>query len=162
MMTKILDFSRPLRPDKSRQNVEQVLKQTLAIVADLAQMKKITISSRAGQNLPLVIADPNLLKQALINLLKNAIEASPEGEEVEIRAYSSHQRMIIQVADHGEGLRPEVREEIFQPFFTTKYGGTGLGLPIVQKIVEAHQGQIEVLDNEKRGSIFRVSLPLAR
>jgi len=110
--------------------------------------------------LPLVSLDPLLLKQALMNLLKNAVEASPEGESIEMEIYSRPRRLLIEVRDHGCSFPPGKRQEIFQPFFTTKSGGTGLGLAIVQKIVQAHQGEIEVLENGGKGSIFRISLPL--
>ncbi len=160
MMGKILDFARPLQPEKSMENIKQVTEQALAIIDDFAQRKKITMALRTAPSLPFLPVDPSLMKQALINLLKNAIEASPEGEEVEIRAYSQHRGMLIEVRDHGCGLPLGRNREIFQPFFTTKREGTGLGLSVVQKIVEAHQGQIEVLPNGKKGSIFRISLPL--
>jgi signal transduction histidine kinase len=98
------------------------------------------------------------MKQALINLLTNAIDASPEGEIVTVSSYQKGGKIIIDVSDHGCGVPIDRKEEIFSPFFTTKEHGTGLGLPIAKKIVEAHNGSMEVLENRQKGAIFRVML----
>jgi two-component system, NtrC family, sensor histidine kinase HydH len=115
---------------------------------------------KISPHLPEVFLDPLRLKQVLLNLLLNAIEASPEGESVGLDLYHKRKNIIIDVRDHGCGLPPGKKEEIFSPFFTTKSKGTGLGLPIAKKIVEAHEGMLEVLENPAKGVTFRVIIPM--
>jgi two-component system, NtrC family, nitrogen regulation sensor histidine kinase NtrY len=107
-------------------------------------------------------ADADLLEQALINLLRNAADAAA-GEpqpRIGIDCRAEHDQCIIEVCDNGPGLDPAQREQIFVPFFTTKPGGSGIGLSLARRIAQAHGGQITVLANEPRGSVFRLTLPL--
>jgi signal transduction histidine kinase len=99
------------------------------------------------------------MQQVLINLIQNAVEASPEGATVTVCTAQKGAGVLIEVVDSGAGIPPEKKDEIFRPFVTTKRGGTGLGLPIAKKIVEAHQGRLEVLDTPDRGVTARVTLP---
>ena len=101
------------------------------------------------------------IKQVLINLIMNAIQASPKGEIVMVNLHRQKREIIFDVVDCGSGISTDQRSEIFSPFFTTKKEGTGLGLSIVKKIVDAHKGRIEVLDNPGAGVTFRVVLPIA-
>lgn len=96
----------------------------------------------------------------LINLLTNALDSSPQGMPVTVNAYRTETDLIVEVVDHGAGIPQKQRHLVFDPFFTTKVHGTGLGLPIVKKIVDAHQGMLEILDNADQGLTFRVVLPL--
>jgi signal transduction histidine kinase len=118
--------------------------------------------------LPPLWGDKGLLAQALFNILANGVEAMPEGGSVELRARLSpfcsvngsiHRMLEIQVIDRGAGIAQENRERVFDPFFTTKANGTGLGLALAHKIVNAHGGAIEVSSQPGRGSTFTVSLP---
>jgi two-component system nitrogen regulation sensor histidine kinase NtrY len=105
--------------------------------------------------------DPDLLEQSLINLLRNAADAAADqpAPRVEIECRVERGHCIIEVRDNGPGLTAEQREQIFVPFFTTKPGGSGIGLSLVRRIAQAHGGRITVLANEPRGSVFRLSLP---
>jgi two-component system nitrogen regulation sensor histidine kinase NtrY len=109
-------------------------------------------------------ADPDLLEQALINLLRNAADAAATGPQphIGIHCRIEHDQCIIEVRDNGPGLDPAQREQIFVPFFTTKPGGSGIGLSLARRIAQAHGGQITVAANEPRGSVFRLTLPLRR
>jgi signal transduction histidine kinase len=100
------------------------------------------------------------MKQVVINLVANAVQASPEGGEVVVSGHMNDGSLTIDVIDSGCGIPPDKREEIFSPFYSTKKEGTGLGLPIVKKIVEAHRGSIEILDNPEKGLTFRVTVSL--
>ncbi|MHC1724905.1 MAG: PAS domain-containing sensor histidine kinase [Syntrophobacteraceae bacterium] len=104
--------------------------------------------------------DPMRMKQAIENLLMNAIQASPEGSAVSIRTHCGRRGLIVEVIDSGPGLPKEKREEVFSPFYTTKKEGTGLGLPIVRKIVDAHGGKVRIIDNKGQGLIFRIEIPI--
>jgi two-component system sensor histidine kinase HydH len=154
MVQEMLDFSHPLELNRSPKDIKQVVTQSIAIIAYAAQKKKVEVQSQFSQNPLLVSIDDLRLEQALINLLINAVEASPEGETVRVDSYENRGDLFIDVSDCGRGIPPDKREKIFLPFFTTKRGGTGLGLAIVKKIVEAHQGQLEVLDNPGTGLTF--------
>jgi nitrogen fixation/metabolism regulation signal transduction histidine kinase len=102
--------------------------------------------------------DPMLMARVMMNLVQNALDASPGGEPVEIRVGRESDFGVLQVADHGVGLTEEARRRLFQPYFTTKAHGTGLGLAIVKKIVLQHGGEIVARDNPPRGTVFCVRL----
>jgi signal transduction histidine kinase len=160
MVEEMLDFSRSLELHRSEKDVNQLVSQSIEIVAPIAQGKNIELRNESSPSLPLVSIDDLRIKQVIINLLMNAIEASSEGEIIRVWSYEKRKNLFIEVIDHGCGIPAEKREEIFVPFFTTKQGGTGLGLPIAKKVVEAHQGYLEVLNNSEKGSTIRVAIPL--
>jgi signal transduction histidine kinase len=159
MVKDMLDFSRPLELHRTQEDITEVISQSLAIVSDLAQERNVRVEWQPPQNLLVTSLDETRIKQALINLLTNAIEASPEGETVAVYSYQKGRKIIIDVCDRGYGIPVDKREEIFSPFFTTKKNGTGLGLPIAKKIVEAHKGYLEVREHREKGVIFRVIVP---
>ncbi len=161
MVKDILDFSRPLELHPSRGDLNQVLHRSVGITAELALRKGVLVQTRSLPNLPSFSFDLQRAEQAFINLLINAVEASAEGETVIVSTYRRGGKAIVDVTDHGCGIPPDKTEEIFFPFFTTKKEGTGLGLPIVKKIVEAHRGTIEVIKNPDKGLTFRMIIPIA-
>lgn len=158
MIKEMLDFSRPLELHRSKEDMREVIRQSLAIVSDFAEGRKVKVEWQFSGDLPLVSIDAARMKQALINLLMNAVEASSEGEAVTVQSYQKWRNLIVDVSDNGCGVPIDKKEEIFSPFFTTKESGTGLGLPITKKIVEAHDGSLEVLENLEKGAIFRIIL----
>ena len=160
MLKEILDFSKPLELRRSQEDIRKVINQCTDLISDLAQQRKVNIENQCPQNLPLVSFDAPRIKQALINLLINAIDASPGGETVKVYSNVKQKRLMIEVTDNGSGIAINKKEEIFVPFFTTKRDGTGLGLPIAKKIVEAHRGYLEVLPNHEKGVTFRVMIPV--
>ncbi len=104
--------------------------------------------------------DPELVKLAIGNLVQNALQASSSGSEVELRADLNGDLVRILVADHGEGIQPQHLENIFNPFFTTKTNGVGLGLAIVSKIIDEHHGRVNVFSEPGAGTTFEVLLPV--
>ncbi|MEW6160373.1 MAG: ATP-binding protein, partial [Verrucomicrobiota bacterium] len=117
--------------------------------------KKISVQVNA-QSLT-IEADEPLLRQALFNLVLNAVQAAePEGR-IEVRVQRTDDGALLEVCDNGPGVLPEHRNEIFKPYFTTNPAGTGLGLAVVKQIVLAHGWEIQCLANEPRGAIFRIS-----
>jgi signal transduction histidine kinase len=100
------------------------------------------------------------MEQVFINLLTNAAQASQPGEPVTVATRMKEHNVEITVMDHGSGIPPEKRETIFNPFFTTKQTGVGLGLAIVAKIVDGHRGKVTVESELGRGSTFRICLPI--
>ncbi len=159
MVEEMLDFSRPLGLHRTKKDVTQLVNQSIDIVAPIAQKKNVNLWAENLQSLPLVSMDDLRMRQVMINLLMNAVEASSEGEIVKVCSYTNKKNTIVEIIDYGCGIPERKREEIFVPFFTTKQGGTGLGLPIAKKIVEAHSGYLEVLNNSPKGTTFRVIIP---
>ena len=160
MVKAMLEFSRPLQLEQSKENINKVVSQCLLILSEVIQRRKVKVQNQCVQELPLMSFDPDRMKQVFINLLANAIEASPEGETVSVDCYKKRKQLIVDVSDQGCGIPAGKKKEIFYPFFTTKRDGTGLGLPIAKKIVEAHQGSLEVFDNPTKGVTFRVIIPV--
>lgn len=112
--------------------------------------------------LPEIDFDPLLIKQALINLLKNAYEAMNESGTAIVHVSRDNQLVLISVTDHGGGLNPSFADSIFEPFITSKNGGSGLGLVITKQIVEAHQGTIQCVSRPDDGCTFTISLPVTQ
>ena len=161
MVKSMLDFSRPLELECSKGDMGQLVDECLAIVAPLAKEKKIKLCSHLDPGAPAAAyLDFMRMKQVLINLLTNAVQASQEGDDVIIGCDTQRGNLLINVTDYGCGIPPDKKEEIFSPFYTSKKEGTGLGLAIVKKIVEAHQGRIEISDNPGKGITFRVEIPI--
>jgi signal transduction histidine kinase len=160
MVKDMLDFARPLIICKDMYRIDQLVEESLAVVRELASQKQVALERETIGEIPSAPLDAERLKQALINLVVNAVQASPPGKTVTVRLHRRKAgELSIDVIDCGCGIPPEKRMEIFQPFVTTKKEGTGLGLPIAKKIVEAHDGRLEILDNREEGSIFRITLP---
>ena len=159
MVKNMLDFARPLELDRSREDIERVIEESLSVVESAAREKMVQIRRLSSPNLPFISVDAMRMKQVIINLVINAVQASPEGETVIVRSHYKGENLAIDIVDQGFGIPSEKREEIFYPFVSTKKGGTGLGLAIVRKIIEAHKGQVRIFDNPKRGVTFRVLIP---
>lgn len=114
------------------------------------------------ENLPLVEMDAQLMKQAIVNIIKNAYEATEVPGVIELRIFSQRQCLHISITDHGGGLDPAIASSIFQPLITTKTGGSGLGLVITQQIVESHQGTITCDSRPGDGCTFTITLPFSQ
>ena len=109
--------------------------------------------------LPEIEADPEQLKEVLVNMIVNACEAMEQRGNIEIMEHKGDKTIFIEIRDNGPGIPEPLREKIFQPFFTTKEDGTGLGLSIATRIVEEHRGRLSVSSNEGRGTVFTIILP---
>jgi two-component system, NtrC family, sensor histidine kinase HydH len=162
MARDMLDFSRPLKLDLTHGDLNEFLRETLVIVDFQAREKNVALEAEFSASLPYVEFDILRMEQVFINLVVNALQASPKGEKVLIRTYQGGGRVYIEVVDHGPGIPVQDREKIFSPFFTTKKEGTGLGLPIALKVLNAHGGTLEVLQTSEKGAALRVGLPLKR
>jgi PAS domain S-box-containing protein len=125
-----------------------------------AEKAKVNLVLRVAEGLSLVALDERLMKQALLNLVKNALAAMPGGGELKLSADSSDEEVILSVEDSGLGISEEDLPKIFEPYFTTKDNGTGLGLTITFKIVREHGGEISVASRPGLGSTFAIHLPV--
>jgi signal transduction histidine kinase len=125
-------------------------------------MSGVRVVCRPAASVPELYVDAEQVKQVLLNLVLNAIQASSAGEEIELRTCREEGNVVFEIADQGAGIAAENIERIFNPFFTTRSGGTGLGLSIAYRIMTQHDGQITVRQNLERGTTFRVALPLTQ
>lgn len=155
-LNEFINYSRPREVRRAATSLNSVVAEVArALTYDLEE-KKVKLQVVAD---PLTIeADEQLLRQALFNLVLNAIQAVPENGEIQIRAgRQNHNGAFIEIADNGPGIAPENRNEIFKPYFTTHAEGTGLGLAVVQQIVLAHGWEIACVPNQPSGAIFRIT-----
>jgi two-component system sensor histidine kinase HydH len=162
LLSSFLDFARPRPPQYQTIDLSGTLDSVIALAAHAVDRKPIILRKEAPANLPALECDPEQLKQVLLNLLINAIQASPNGSDVIVTARHERSKVFIQVKDGGCGIAPENREKIFDPFFTTKESGTGLGLSVAHQIIEQHGGILTAEANPDRGMTFSVVLPLRR
>lgn len=143
----------------------QLVEEMVDFFGPTARQSNIEIKCYVPSDLPPACLDVNQFKQALLNLMLNAAQAMPGGGELTITAHlcPEAERPTIELCliDTGQGMAPEVAAKVFQPFFSTKPGGSGLGLPIVRKIIEAHGGRIEVQSEVGKGTKFTLRLPAA-
>lgn len=171
-ITKIIQHLLGLvrKPERRGLNIEHVLKNMLDLLDYQIQKQSVKVVKEMGDNLPLVIGDPDQLQQVFLNLTLNAIQSMPKGGRLCLSASlktisregleeKPRQYMEICVEDTGAGMEREVIEQIFNPFFTTKDTGTGLGLMVTHGIVQDHEGWIEVKSQVGKGSVFKVYLP---
>jgi signal transduction histidine kinase len=159
LISNFLDFARPLQLHPVTADLRAVIADVVRQQGDLANKMGVSIGVQETPDLTSFSFDPELLKIALSNLLQNAIQASQAGQTVEIRAEPLKESVRIYIIDYGEGIAPEHLENIFNPFFTTKPQGVGLGMAIVSKIVDEHQGLIHLASHPGQGTTFTVTLP---
>jgi two-component system sensor histidine kinase HydH len=159
----LLEIARPHEPLIESTPLGPVVARALDFVDAQARQKGITIGRvLSGDPWP-ARCDPAQMYQVALNLIVNALQILPAGGEITVRTLPPHNgRVSFEVSDNGPGIAPELRERIFAPFFTMREGGTGLGLALVQRIVQAHQGTVSVDSELGRGTTFRVELPAAR
>ncbi len=160
LLTDFLDFARPRPPKYQPVDVNSLINSVIKLAAHGVGSKAITLRSDVAPQLSPIDGDPELLKQMLLNLVMNAIQAMPDGGEVTISASSQDAKLLIRVQDHGCGILPGFRDKIFDPFFTTKDGGTGLGLPVAHQIVEQHGAILTAEANPDFGMTFSALLPV--
>ena len=140
-----------------------LIRQVIALLENLAQTKEIQLTLKSRNETTLLSADENELKQLFMNLLLNSIEATPRGGSVEVSLEeASDSKLCVSVSDNGLGIPPERLGKIFQPFFTTKKAGTGLGLATCKRIVLDHGGEIRVESEVGKGTRFHIDFPLNR
>jgi simple sugar transport system ATP-binding protein len=157
VVSDFLDFSHPLKFHRTNACVKDVIDSALRNTP-LENYPDIEVDLSGVDGNIGHLMDYNLMQQAVSNLVLNALESSRPGQRVEIKSYSRNNRLFIEVQDHGSGIDVDTQKKIFDYFFTTKNSGTGLGLPIVQRIVEQHNGSISVESTLDKGSLFRIEI----
>ena len=160
MVNDMLDFGHPMELQKNRENINDLADECVDISQPIAESYKVEIFTEFDTGLPLVFIDRNRIKQVIINLITNALQASPPGEKVLVKTGFGENVILMEISDYGKGIEKENLEKIFQPFYSTKKSGTGLGLAIVKKIIDAHGGIVSVRSNHDKGVTFSLRLPV--
>jgi protein-histidine pros-kinase len=159
LLKEYRSFARPQRFRSEPTDLRRIVREVLAHEARSYGAADIEVRTEFSERLPAVAADEERMKQVILNLFKNAVEAMPEGGVLTCRLCALESRVILEVNDTGAGVPEGV--DVFQLFRTTKPQGTGLGLPIVQQIISEHKGAIDYVSERGKGTTFRISLPVA-
>ena len=159
LVTRFLDFARPLALRLEQAEIAEVIDEAVAQVEKHTPPLDVSIYKNYSPDISPFLFDRQLIERVLYNLLLNAAQASPPEGSVTVKTRLVGDTVEVDVIDRGTGIAPKDRESIFNPFFTTKPSGVGLGLAIVSKIVDEHGGQITVESEPGAGSVFRVFLP---
>jgi signal transduction histidine kinase len=163
IVRQFLEFSRPPELSKSRIRMEKLIKETLGLQSYLLEQHSVRVVLQCDADLPTIAGDAEQLKQVMINLVNNAIEAMSHGGELRItvarRWRADRPHAFIRFADNGPGMPTDVQQRIFEPFLTTKAGGTGLGLCIAATIVARHGGNLALESSTSRGTEWALWLP---
>ncbi|MCU0588489.1 MAG: ATP-binding protein [Syntrophobacteraceae bacterium] len=166
MFSDLLNYSKPLEIQRQDVRAEDLLERCMQALEGELATRAIRVERAMEPDLPPFIADPDKVEQVLLNVMKNAIEASPQGAWIQVACSSEESAaggtVTIAVTDQGTGISQRNLKMIFQPFFTTRKKGTGLGLSIVKKIMDAHRGVMLVESEEGRGTIVRLTFPGVR
>ncbi len=156
----LLNFAKPQEPRFNPVDITTLMQHTLKLTEPDFREKNIRVEARFDETIPPVMADGDMITQALLNILINASEAMENGGKLTITVRKNHEQSVhIFIEDNGKGISPADLRKIFDPFFTLKSGGSGLGLAIVYRIIENHHGEIEVTSQPGKGTTFKINLP---
>jgi two-component system, sporulation sensor kinase E len=159
IITQFLQAIRPTQPQLRLASLNEVVRDTLDLLRPELENRGLVVREKLAADLPQSPLDPGQMKQVLVNLVKNAMQAMSRGGTLTLRTGEGSDGVWVSVADTGGGIPQEQINRIFEPFYTTKKKGTGLGLMIVQRIIREHGGRIEVESSVGQGASFRVWLP---
>jgi signal transduction histidine kinase len=156
---KYLDYARPAAPELRPADLNEIVRSAVDLVAKSAAKSRVSFETRIGAARPRVRADPAQIQQVLVNLFLNAAQVQPQGGRVEIETADAADGVAVTVRDRGPGLPDVPVERLYEPFYTNREGGTGLGLHVSRRIVRSHGGQLEAANAEGGGARFRLVLP---
>jgi two-component system NtrC family sensor kinase len=157
---ELLAFARPAAPALAPTYGNAVVQRAARLVQPAADRAGVVIDVRCGEANPHFLADEELLNQALVNVLMNAIEATPDHGHIDVTTHVEAREFVIAIADSGRGIADHDLENVFKPFFTTRHTGTGLGLPISRDIVQRHGGRLALQSRVGEGTIVTIHLPV--
>lgn len=160
LVTDFLQFARPRSSELLPMPPGEIIESVVKLASKQADKSRVQIDVTVNDALPQVMMDAEQMKQVLLNLILNSIEAMPDGGRLMISAHQRGDGLEITVQDTGKGIDPAVRDSLFSPFVTTKARGTGLGLAIAHRLVDQHGGRITADDMIGGGAVFRIQLPL--
>jgi two-component system sensor histidine kinase HydH len=160
IITDFLNFAKPKSPYLTACKIEDVLEKNINFLASQIQEEGYIIKKHYDNDLPEINADADMLYQAFLNIFINAMQAMPEGGIIYVKVSAGENALTIMFEDEGEGIPEDIMEKIWDPFFTTKAKGTGLGLGIVRNIIESHEGSVSIGNKPDTGAIVKVILPV--
>ncbi len=165
IVQNFLEFSRPPKLKIQSVSPSMVVDQAITLLKHRLKSYNVEVTIEREQYLPEIEADPEQIKEVIVNLVVNACEAMERGgsiviQEQESMVRSKERGVLIRMSDNGPGIPEPIRDKVLQPFFTTKEEGTGLGLSIAVRIIEEHNGRLEIESNQGGGATFIISLPL--
>jgi len=160
IVTQFLQAIRPTPPQLRPAELNEVVRKTLELLQPEMDNRGLNVKTKLARQLPATPIDPSQIQQVLVNLIRNAMQAMTGGGTLTLQTWEGADGVWVSVADTGGGIPQEQLKRIFEPFYTTKKRGSGLGLMIVQRIVRAHGGRIELESQVGRGTTFRIGLPL--
>lgn len=159
-ISDFLKYAKPAFPERRMCSINKIAHSVIRLVEKRAEQEDVFIATKLSDNLPELLIDAEQIRQALLNIVLNAIQSIKEGGKIEVETGMDKDFLYISVSDNGSGIPEENLDRLFDPFFTTKDEGTGLGLSITFQIVKAHDGEVEVKQNNSGGSRFIIKLPL--
>jgi signal transduction histidine kinase len=156
----LVDFSRPVELNLREQDLRSVIGDVLTLATAELSTRNVTLTSHMPSKPLLANIDADLLKQAVLNVIQNGAQSMPEGGKLEVALEEDHKNAVLRIADEGPGIPDEIREKIFDLYFTTKSGGSGIGLAMTYRILQLHHGSVEVQSKQDHGSEFLLRIPL--
>jgi two-component system, NtrC family, sensor histidine kinase HydH len=162
LLEDFLRFARVQTADTEPHDLNSVIDELRDFFEGQAAAQHIVLREQSAENLPVVPLDVDLFKQAVLNLLVNAQQAMPNGGELILTTRRDGDFVVFEVVDTGVGIPPEIQSRVFDAFFSTRKGGTGLGLPTTRKIIQAHGGTISLESSPGMGSKFTIHLPIQK
>ena len=160
IITDFINFAKPRNPNIVPCRIEEVIDKNITFLAMQMEENGYTIKQNYENLLPEIQADATMLYQSFLNILINAMQAMPDGGTIEISIRANHKVVVIDFEDEGQGIADEVIDKIWDPFFTTKEMGTGLGLGVVKNLIESHGGSIQITNRPRGGACVTVELPV--
>ncbi len=160
LVSNLLESARPREPVFAPYEIDKLITHVIELVHNEAEKKNIRIEFHSKQNLETITCDRDQFIQVLLNLIMNAIQNITDNGHILITATASEQQALISIEDDGPGIAIEQRQRILEPFVSQRTGGVGLGLPIVQEILQMHQGKLSISDSQLGGAQFQITIPL--
>lgn len=160
LLNGFLQFLRAGEREDERIRLNELVRDFVAYFRTVARASDVELVAHLDDELPLLVGNSALLHQMLLNLAQNAVDAMPEGGRIEILTRLAGTSVELSIIDSGPGIAPEARDKIFQPFFSTRRSGTGLGLAVVRRIVQSHGGTITCDSEPGKGTRFTIRFPV--
>lgn len=159
LVTDLLNLATPRPLERKEYNIEELIDRVLRLLRHRINQQRVQIKQDISLDLPPLLVDRERIEQAILNLLLNALDVTPSGGVIEIAVYNQETHSVIDIRDSGPGIPEDRIDNLFKPFQSTKTNGVGLGLPMTQRIVREHQGDVFVSANGPEGATFTISIP---
>ncbi len=160
VVTGFLNYARPARSIRKKMKIVEVLEKAISITDKHFQQMGITLMREYDENLPTITIDEKQTQQVFLNIFTNAIQAMPDGGDLGVKTQYSNKKIYVKISDTGMGISPSIINSVFEPFFTNRAQGSGLGLSVIKRILDEHNGDISVESEEGKGTIFTIELPI--